>query len=126
MTAALRFDADKPRYDLLPPEALDELALHYAKGAKKYAERNWELGMDWGRCFASLMRHAWKWMRGEEIDEETGTHHMISVAWNAIAIYTYWKRGIGKDDRPKITKSDSQKSTLTPFTVESERKWETA
>jgi len=100
MTEGLRYDADKPRYDLVPPEALDELAMHYAKGAKKYAERNWELGMNWGRCFASLMRHAWKWMRGEEIDEETGTHHMISVAWNAFAIYTYWKRGIGKDDRP--------------------------
>lgn len=102
-TEGLRFDAGKPRYDLLPPEAMDALAMHFAVGARKYADRNWEKGMSWGRCFASLMRHAWKWARGEEYDEETGSHHMICVAWNAFALFIYFTRGIGTDDRA-ITK----------------------
>jgi hypothetical protein len=77
------------------------LAAHYEAGAKKYADRNWEKGMAWGKCFASLQRHAWAWMGGEDFDPETGTHHMVSVAWNAIALFVYSVRKIGTDDRPK-------------------------
>ena len=103
----LRFNEGKPRYDLLPPEALDALADHFRKGSEKYAARNWERGMAWCKCFASLMRHGWAWMRGEDIDPETGSHHMIAVAWNAMAIYTYWKRDIGADDRPLHAETDA-------------------
>ena len=95
----LRKDVGKPRYDLLPPEPLEALAQLYTQGALKYAPRGWEEGMDWGRCFGSLMRHAWKFWRGEDYDPETGAHHMIAVAWNAFAIYTYIVRKKGKDDR---------------------------
>jgi len=98
----LRYDDDKPRFDLLPPEAMEALARHYLAGAQKYDARNWEKGMAWGRCFGSMMRHAWAWMRGEDIDQETGNHHMIAVAWNAIALFTYATRHIGEDDRPKL------------------------
>jgi hypothetical protein len=95
----LRYDDGKPRFDLLPPEAMWALAELYRVGASKYAARNWERGMSWMKCFACLMRHAWRWMAGEEHDSETGCHHMIHVAWNAIAIFVYIKRGIGTDDR---------------------------
>ena len=97
----LRYNDGKPRFDLLPPEALKALAAHYGKGAEKYAARNWERGMDWCKCFASLERHAWAWMGGEDLDPENGSHHMIAVAWNAIALFTYAMRNIGTDDRPK-------------------------
>jgi hypothetical protein len=56
------YDAGKLRYDLLPPDALEELVRVYTVGAEKYAERNWEKGMAWCRAFGSLMRHAWAWM----------------------------------------------------------------
>lgn len=95
----LRLDDGKERFDLLPPEALFALSALYTRGAKKYAARGWEEGMDWGRCFSALMRHAWKWMRGEDYDPETGAHHMIAVAWNAFALFTYHERKVGKDDR---------------------------
>lgn len=98
----LRFNDGKPRFDLLPPEALIALADHYRRGAEKYADRNWERGMDWGKCFASMERHAWAWQGGEDLDPETGSHHMISVAWNAFALYTYAMREIGVDNRVKI------------------------
>lgn len=94
----LRFDAGKPRWDLLPAE-IEEIVKVYTIGAVKYAERNWEKGMSWGRVFGSLMRHAWAFWRGETNDKETGLNHMAHVAWNAIALLTYSIRGIGKDDR---------------------------
>lgn len=102
----LRFNEGKPRYDLLPPEALDALAQHMLVGSRKYAERNWERGMSWGHCFAGLMRHAWAFWRGEDYDEETGTHHMIAAMWNCMALFTYYQRGIGDDTRHLVKKVD--------------------
>lgn len=97
----LRFSAGKPRYDLMPPEAVIALANHYLVGSRIYAERNWERGMAWGQCFRAVCSHAFKWLMGHDYDAETGTHHMIAVAWNAFALFTYHIRKIGTDDRPK-------------------------
>lgn len=107
-TAAVKFDGDKPRFDLLPPEALVELAKLYSFGAKKYADRNWEKGFRYGRTFAAMMRHAWAWfgakLVGEDgIDPDSGQSHMVSVAWNAFALITFEQRKIGTDDRPTLT-----------------------
>lgn len=98
----LRFNAGKPRYDLLPADGLAALVDVYTKGAEKYADRNWEKGMAWSKCFASLMRHCWKFWRGEDYDEETGCHHMAMAAWNATALCVYSLRRIGDDDRVKV------------------------
>jgi hypothetical protein len=97
----LRYDSGKARYDLIPPEALEDLAKLYTYGAAKYAERNWEKGMSWSRCFGSLMRHAWAFWRGENLDPESGIHHMTCAAWNCMALFTYSSRAIGTDDRSK-------------------------
>lgn len=96
----LRYNSGKPRFDLIPADGLRALARHYTRGAEKYADRNWERGMDWSKCFASLERHVWAWMGGEDFDPETGSHHMIAVAWNALALAVYSFRKIGNDDRP--------------------------
>lgn len=111
----LRYDAGKPRYDLIPAIPLDDLAALYEYGAKKYAERNWEKGMSWGRCFASLMRHAWAFWRGENYDVESGFHHMTHVAWNAMALVEYSKRALGTDDRafpPNKTQNQTSAAAL--------------
>lgn len=99
-TAAIKHDSGKPRYDLIPPEPLDGLARLYGMGAEKYEDRNWEKGMKWSRIFAAMMRHAWKWFRGETYDQEDGQHHLLSVIWCAMALYTYQVRREGLDDRP--------------------------
>jgi hypothetical protein len=98
-TSALRYDSAKPRFDLIPPDALEDLAKLYEFGARKYSERNWEKGMDWGKCLAALMRHAWAWASGQDLDPESGLHHMTHAAWNALALVSYSKRQIGKDNR---------------------------
>lgn len=96
---ALRYDAGKLRWDLLPAE-FEEVIKVYTVGAAKYADRNWEKGMSWGRVVGSLFRHVWKfYFRKETIDEETGCHHMALAAWNAIALLTYDLRKVGTDDR---------------------------
>ena len=88
------------RFDLIPAEALVELANHFGRGARKYEDRNWERGYKWSLSFAALNRHLWQWWHREEHDEETGTHHIIAVAWHAFVLFTFWVRKKGTDDRP--------------------------
>lgn len=93
----LRYDNDKIRWDLVPPE-IDEYVKVGTFGATKYTPRNWEKGMDWSRCWNSMMRHLWAWQRGERNDPESGLHHLAHAAWNVFALMVYDMRGIGKDD----------------------------
>lgn len=95
----LRYNTGKTRFDLLPPDALKELAEVYTQGAKKYAARNWEKGLSWSECYGSLLRHANAWAAREDRDEESGQPHMAHVAWNAMALLTFYLRSIGEDDR---------------------------
>jgi hypothetical protein len=68
-------------YELLPPGPIERLAKHYENGAKKYASRNWEKGIETGRIMQSLLRHAFKYLGGSR-DED----HLAAVAWNAFAL----------------------------------------
>lgn len=101
MAAGTKADAGKHRYDLIPARPLDELARVYTIGASKYAERNWEGGLAWGRVFAAMMRHAWAWWRGERHDPEDGQHHLASVVWCAFALMEFEQTHPDGDDRPK-------------------------
>lgn len=89
------------RFDLIPVLPLVALAEHYGRGARKYADRNWERGYSWSFSFAALMRHAWAFWRGEEIDEETGSPHLAAVAWHALTLLEFTRTHPEKDDRPK-------------------------
>ena len=97
----VKYDADKPRYDLIPPELLEETAIVLTYGAVKYSERNWEAGMAWHRPFGALMRHMWAWWRGEDNDPETGYSHLAHAACCIAFLISYERRGIGDDNRPK-------------------------
>jgi hypothetical protein len=98
-----KHDTNKARYDLIPPEALDGLARLYALGAVKYGDRNWEKGFKWSRLFAALQRHSWAWFGGEDFDPQDRQHHLLSVIWCAVALYTHYARNLGEDDRPEGT-----------------------
>lgn len=95
-------DAGKLRFDLLPVKPLWELVRIYTIGAVKYADRNWENGLKWGRVFAAMMRHAWKWWGGEKFDQVDGQHHLASVAWCALTLMEYETTKPEFDDRPNV------------------------
>lgn len=70
-----KWDDGKPRYDLIPPKAINEVARVMAYGAHKYGPNTWQAlpGAN-ARYFAAAQRHLWAWLRGEEIDPESGLH----------------------------------------------------
>lgn len=102
MTEGNKFDHDKPRHDLIPPEALTALGDVLGMGADKYGARNWEHGMAWGRPYAALLRHLLAWWGGEDRDPESGLSHLHHVLTNAAFLVAYEARGIGTDDRHKL------------------------
>lgn len=94
----IRFDQGKLRTDLIPPEPIVAYAHVLSYGAKKYTDRNWELGMDWSRILGSAERHKLAYLSGEQIDAESGIPHLWLWLWNVAALVTYDARGIGKND----------------------------
>ena len=72
-----KYDKEKARYDLIPPDALEEFVKVLTFGARKYAPDNWRKVPDGRRrYFAAAQRHIWAYKRGEQIDEESGCHHL--------------------------------------------------
>jgi len=69
----------KGRYDLLPPEAIYRLAVHFANGAVKYGDRNWEKGQPLSRYLDSAIRHLFKYLSGSRVED-----HLAAAAWNAL------------------------------------------
>lgn len=95
----LRFNQGKRRYDLITPFALEQLSEVLTRGAEKYAERNWELGMKWSSVIASLKRHLEAYINGEDYDSETGLLHISHVLTNALFLTEYYKIYPQGDDR---------------------------
>jgi hypothetical protein len=74
--AQAKHDSEKPRYDLLPPIAIDLMAQVMTFGAKKYKPEGWRTVPDAiQRYQAALLRHSFAMLRGEVIDQESGLPH---------------------------------------------------
>lgn len=93
-------DMGKLPMHLLPPEFLTGTAAVLDFGAKKYAPRNWERGLDYSRVFSALQRHMWAWWSGEGADSETGMSHLWHASCCLAFLVAYEARGTGHDDRP--------------------------
>lgn len=96
---AVKADAHKPRTDLLPFDALEGVAAVLNYGAKKYAERNWEKGLAWGRLLGATLRHLFSWGLGENLDPESGLPHLDHAACSVLMLSATVRRGLGTDDR---------------------------
>lgn len=103
LSEGIKYDAGKPRMDLLPPELLFAVSNILEFGARKYAARNWEKGMAWGRVFGAAQRHLWAWWSGETKDPETGFSHLWHAACCLAFLVAYEMRGAGTDDRRGVS-----------------------
>lgn len=93
------------QFSRIPFDVLTELAVHYGVGAKKYPddpethEANWMKGYRYDLNIDALMRHLALWVGGEDFDEETGSSHLMAVAWHAITLRWFQLHGRGTDTR---------------------------
>lgn len=77
LRAGRKDDDGKPRYDLLPFDALDPVVRVLTSGAKRYGDENWrEVDGAPRRYFAAALRHVTAWASGHEKDRDTGESHL--------------------------------------------------
>ena len=87
MMTGVKYDQDKPRYDLVPFGALDEVASVLGYGANKYSDDNWnKLDNLEKRYIAAALRHISKDRQGEEIDPESGYSHLAHAVTSLMFI----------------------------------------
>jgi hypothetical protein len=86
-------------YDLVPPDAMEEVAKVFGWGILKYADRNWEKGYKWGLSYAAMERHMKAFWRREEFDPQSGLRHMAHSVWHGLVLLTFAMRKIGTDSR---------------------------
>jgi hypothetical protein len=97
------------RFDLLPWDALWEVAEVYGEGVKKYDLRNWERGYNWSLSYQAMQCHAVKfWQLGVRDDAELRKHHMACSIFHSLALLAFDLRGSGTDDRPCCVVRDLQ------------------
>lgn len=68
------------------------------KSREKYDAFNWQKDTPFSVPYESLMRHLMAFQKGEEIDSESGCHHLLHVATNVMFLY-YHRNNIKMDDR---------------------------
>lgn len=91
-TQAVRFNQDKVRFDLIPPEFIREIAEVLTFGATKYSPDNWKgfNKQQQEEIKASLLRHIYAYLEGEEFDQESGLHHLAHAGCN-LAFLAYFR-----------------------------------
>ena len=107
---AVRNDAGKPRWDLLPYDALAEVVNVLTYGAVDYGDDNWLQGggFNYQRVFGSTMRHLTDWVQGSDLDRKTKMPELAHAACNVLFLLTYQLRSMGIDDRTKTFKALKQ------------------
>ena len=76
-----KYDSGKPRYDLIPVLSLEEVAKVLTYGADKYNEsydnENWRnVEHSQRRYYSASQRHQAEVRKGNQLDDETGLHHL--------------------------------------------------
>ena len=79
---------------------------------------NWWKGGDTRDFVGSIMRHAAKLASGEETDDESRQHHAAHIAVDAMFMWSWLKRGVGRDTRLKTFVEDLYEQNVSMETIE--------
>ena len=115
---AMKYDGEKVRLDLLPIAPLIAVGKVLTYGAKKYAERNWEKGLAWSRCYAAALRHLFAWWSGETNDPETGLNHLDHALCEIMFLREFAITHPELDDRPTPSKATAKEPSKEPTLYE--------
>lgn len=102
-----KFDGGKPDFSLLPVEALTLVVEILDFGKIKYGAHNWRAGYAWSRIIAATLRHLFAWLRGEDLDPESGKSHLAHAICDLLFLLTFVITKVGTDDRYRA--SDTNK-----------------
>ena len=83
MADELKFDDNKPRLDLVPPELIEAVGKVRTYGVEKYGDSSIWKQVEPYRYRAALMRHICKYLKEPDgVDDESGLPHLWHIACN--------------------------------------------
>lgn len=102
-TEATKFDEGKTDMTMVEPEFIEGVASVMMFGQKKYTRNNWKSGsgLAVSRLLASLLRHIFAFIKGEDLDPESGLSHLYHASCNIMFIMYFLKHKPSNDDRFK-------------------------
>ena len=103
-------DQEKPMMALIPPYAEEEMAKAFTYGAQKYGTHNWLGGISVTRLLSASRRHINAVLKGEDIDEESGNHHLGHALASIAMAYETLKMRPDLDDRAPYKKKDTEEN----------------
>ncbi len=98
-TGSLRYNKDKYKMSTIPPQFLEGLAEVLTKGEQKYGRFNFAKGNHVSVPYDSAMRHLNSFMKGQNNDTESGSHHLFHAAVNIMMMWLYQTKFPEMDDR---------------------------
>ena len=92
-------DESKADWSLVDLSTVEQMAMVLTYGSKKYSRHNYDK-VEPHRYLAALMRHITLWQDGNQLDDETGLHHLAHAMTNLHILIRLEERGIfyDKDD----------------------------
>ena len=98
-TGGLRYNEDKLQWGLVDFDALESMVRVLEHGAQKYDAWNWKKGLPYVSVTESMLRHIYAFLRGEDIDPESGLPHTGHIMCNAMFLDYYTQHCKDMDDR---------------------------
>lgn len=105
-TTAVRFNAGKRDWSLMPMGSVEEILKVLEFGKTKYSAWNWSKGdgFKYMDVYNSIMRHLVAWKAGEDTDPESGLSHMAHIGCNVLFLLHFINnedKYPNNDDRPQ-------------------------
>ena len=102
-TGAQRGKMNVLPYDLIPFQEFTDAYARVSKAGvdKGYDAWNWSKGLPRVQLMGSLLRHTFAYLRGEDLDVESGLSHTDHILFNAVALTHSVHHNIMDDRRPE-------------------------
>lgn len=89
------------QFSTAPPLGMEELGkvCGWPSDTGKYPRNNYRKGYAWSLSLDAAYRHILRFQDGEDLDPETGLHHLAHAAWHCLALIQFGKDYPEGDDR---------------------------
>jgi hypothetical protein len=95
-----KLDDGKNRLDLIPTSLISNVGRVLTFGANKYADRDWEKGIDWNRVYGAALRHMNEFWSGNDIDADSGCPHLACAITELAFLLEFMTTHRELDNRP--------------------------
>lgn len=96
----------KPPLSTLPSGPLYEAAAALLEGGLKYGRHNYRvMGVRASIYFDAAMGHLWAWWEGEDLDDDSGIHHISKAIAGLMVLRDAQLEDNCDDDRPPSTQN---------------------